>query len=123
MPKTILIIEDDDFSRELLRKKLSSGGFNIIEATSGDRGIDMMIQKKPDVVLLDLLLPNVDGFSVLTQAKTHNDIASIPIIVLSNLGQQDDIERGIKLGASDYLIKSQIDLDQIIDKINKIIGK
>lgn len=120
MVKNILIIEDDDFFRELLRKKLSSKDFNIFEAIDGERGIAAMKEKKPDLVLLDLLLPNVDGFEVLAKVKSDSDISSIPIIVLSNLGQQEDIEKALKLGASDYLIKSQFDINQIVDKVKGI---
>lgn len=74
-------------------------------------------------MLLDLLLPNVDGFEVLSQTKSDSDVLGTPIIILSNLGQQEDIERALKLGASDFLIKSQFDIDQVVDKIKSIIEK
>ncbi len=120
--KKILIIEDDDFFRELIRKKLlSNKNFEIIEAIDGEKGIEAMKEKKPDLVLLDLLLPNVDGFEVLSRAKGDSDISKIPIIILSNLGQQEDIEKALKLGANDYLIKSQFDINQIVDKIISIV--
>lgn len=121
--KTILIIEDDDFFRELIRKKLASKDFNFLEAVNGEAGIEIMKEKKPDLVLLDLLLPNMDGFEVVAQIKSDTGIASIPIIVLSNLGQKEDIDRALKLGASDYLIKSQFDIDQVIEKITTILEK
>lgn len=121
MTKKILIIEDDDFFRELIRKKLlSSKDFEIIEAVDGEKGVEEMKEKKPDLVLLDLLLPNVDGFEVLSRAKADSDISKIPIIILSNLGQQEDIEKALKLGAHDYLIKSQFDINQIVDKIMSV---
>lgn len=123
MAKNILIIEDDEFFRELLRKKLSSKNFNVLEAVDGEKGIEEMKNKKPDLVLLDLLLPNIDGFEVLLKVKADPTTSSIPIIIVSNLGQQEDIERGLKLGAVDYLIKSQFDIDQIIDKINSVFVK
>lgn len=121
--KSILIIEDDDFFRELVRKKLSSEGFSVFEAVDGEKGIKEVKEKKPNLILLDLLLPNVDGFEVLSQIKTDSAISSIPIIILSNLGQQEDIERGLKLGANDFLIKSQFDIDQVINKIKDILEK
>ena len=121
--KHILIIEDDDFFRELLRKKLSSKDFGVLEAFDGEKGIEAMKEKKPDLVLLDLLLPNIDGFEVLLKVKADTTISQIPIIILSNLGQQEDIERGLKLGASDYLIKSQFDIDQVIEKIKGLLEK
>lgn len=119
--KTILIIEDDDFFRELIRKKLTSKDFSFLEAVNGETGIEMMEEKKPDLVLLDLLLPNIDGFEVVTQIKSDPEISHIPIIVLSNLGQKEDIDRALKLGASDYLIKSQFDIDQVIEKITNVL--
>lgn len=120
--RNILIIEDDDFFRELIRKKLTMKDFNFIEAVNGETGIELMKDKKPDLVLLDLLLPNMDGFEVLTKIKAEPTIASIPIIVLSNLGQKEDIDRALKIGASDYLIKSQFDIDQVIDKITSVLA-
>jgi len=121
--KNILIIEDDDFFRELVKKKLVSLKFEVIEAIDGEKGVVAIKEKKPDLVLLDLLLPNVDGFEVLSKIKSDSNVSSIPIIVLSNLGQQEDIERALKLGANDFLIKSQFDIDQVVGKINNILEK
>ena len=115
--KNILIIEDDDFFRELIRKKLLSENINVLEAVDGESGIKLVSEKKPDLIILDLLLPNMDGFEVLSKIKSNTDLSSIPVIILSNLGQQEDIERGLKLGADDYLVKSQFDIDQVTDKI------
>ena len=126
MPKTsngvknVLIIEDDDFFRELIKKKLSVK-FNVFEAVDGEKGVAIIKEKKPDLVLLDLLLPNVDGFGVLSQVKADSELSSVPVIILSNLGQQEDIERALKLGANDFLIKSQFDIDQVVDKISNIL--
>lgn len=117
MSKNILIIEDDDFFRELIKKKLVAEGFEVLEAVDGEKGLDAMRESKPDLVILDLLLPTIDGFEVLAKAKADLMITNIPVIVLSNLGQQEDIERGLKLGASDFLIKSQFDIDQIMEKV------
>lgn len=123
MVKNILIVEDDDFFRELLRKKLLSKEFNILEAVDGEKGVMLIKEKKPDLVLLDLLLPNIDGFEVLLRVKGDLSTSKIPVIILSNLGQQEDIERGLKLGASDYLVKSQFDINQIVEKIKTLLDK
>lgn len=123
MAKNILIIEDDDFFRELVKKKFSSKELHVFEAIDGEKGIEAIKEKKPDLILLDLLLPNVDGFEVLVKIKSDPETSSIPVIILSNLGQQEDIERGLKLGAIDYLIKSQFDIDQVIEKIKNILEK
>ncbi|MBM3206474.1 MAG: response regulator [Candidatus Staskawiczbacteria bacterium] len=119
--KNILIVEDDQFFRELLKKKLTSVGFSIIEASNGEDGIEKVKSKKPDLIILDLLLPNIDGFEVLSKVKTSSDTSSTPVIIVSNLGQQEDIEKGMKLGANDYLIKSQFDIESIVSKINNIL--
>lgn len=119
--RNILIVEDDDFFRDLLKKKLVSLGFNILEAANGEEGIELTKQKKPDLIILDLLLPNTDGFEVLSKVKTNSDTSLIPVIIVSNLGQQEDVERGLKLGAVDYLIKSQFDIDSIVTKIKGVL--
>lgn len=123
MKKNILIIEDDEFFRELIRKGIKPEGFVLLEAGDGEKGLEVMKEKKPDLVLLDLLLPNIDGFEVLLKSKMDPSTSSIPVIILSNLGQREDVERGLKLGAVDYLIKSQVDIDQIISKIKNTFGE
>lgn len=119
--KTILIIEDDKFLRELICQKLKKEGFTISEAVDGEKGLQKVKTEKPGLVLLDLILPGIDGFEVLTEAKKDPALAEIPIIILSNLGQKDDIERGLKLGAVDYLIKAHFTPGEIIKKIKKIL--
>jgi two-component system alkaline phosphatase synthesis response regulator PhoP len=100
----ILIVEDDRFLRELIARKLRNEGYEVIEAVDGEEGLKRIKEEKPDLVLLDLILPGIDGFEVLESAKKDSEIASIPVIILSNLGQREEIERGLKLGAIDYLI-------------------
>ena len=123
MSKHILIIEDDDFFRELIRKKLVSEGFEVSESIDGEKGIETIKEIHPDLVILDLLLPSIDGFEVLSKVKADASIAQTRFIVLSNLGQQEDIERGLRLGADDFLIKSQFDIDQIMDKVKTVLNK
>ena len=121
--KTILIIEDDKFLRDLIAKKLKKEGFDISEAIDGEKGLKKTKTEKPDLVLLDLILPGIDGFEVLAEIKKDSALIKIPIIILSNLGQKDDIERGMKLGAVDYLIKAHFTPGEIIDKIKTILEK
>ena len=121
MAKTILIIEDDRFLRELITRKLTQEDFNVSEAVDGEEGIKKLKKEKPDLVLLDLILPGIDGFEVLSQAKKDPEISSIPIIILSNLGQKDDVEKGMKLGANGYLIKAHFAPGEIIEKIKTIL--
>ncbi len=121
MAKKILIIEDDKFLRELIGQKLLKEGYDIIEAVDGEKGIKSVKDEKPDLVLLDLILPGMDGFEVLIKIKEDSEIAQIPVIILSNLGQKDDIEKGLKMGAVDYLIKAHFTPGEIIDKIKVVL--
>ena len=117
----ILIIEDDKFLRELIVQKLIKEGYNISEAIDGEEGIKKIKEEKPDLVLLDLILPGIDGFEVLTQMKEDQNITKIPVIILSNLGQKEDVERGLELGAIDYLIKAHFTPGEIIEKIKSVL--
>ena len=115
--KKILVIEDDKFLRELISRKLLKEGYDISEAIDGEEGIKKIKEKKPDLVLLDLILPGIDGFEVLSRMKEDSSSSSTPVIILSNLGQKEDVEKGLKLGAVDYLIKAHFTPGEIIEKI------
>lgn len=121
-PKKILIIEDDKFLRDLITQKLKKEGFGVAEAVDGEKGLKKIKAEKPDLVLLDLILPGIDGFEVLAKAKEDPVLAEVPVIILSNLGQKDDIERGLRLGAVDYLIKAHFTPGEIIEKIKKALS-
>ncbi len=115
--KKILIVEDDKFLRELIARKVIDEGFDVSEAIGGEEGIKKIKEEKPDMVLLDLILPGIDGFEVLARMKEDPALSSIPVIIFSNLGQKEDIEKGLKLGAIDYLIKAHFTPGEIIEKI------
>ncbi|OHA66715.1 MAG: hypothetical protein A3C82_00635 [Candidatus Wildermuthbacteria bacterium RIFCSPHIGHO2_02_FULL_47_12] len=117
----ILIVEDDKFLRELITQKVAKEGYQAVEAINGEEGIAMAKEEKPDLILLDLILPGIDGFEVLRQIKGSADTSGIPVIILSNLGQKDDVERGMKLGAADYLIKAHFTPGEILVKIKSIL--
>lgn len=117
MPKKILIIEDDKFLRELIAKKLIKEDYETSEAVDGEEGIKRVKEEKPDLILLDLILPGIDGFEVLSRIKEDPVLSRIPVIILSNLGQKEDVERGLELGAIDYLIKAHFTPGEIIEKI------
>lgn len=125
MPKNkknmILMIEDNGFLRKLYHDKLDRAGFDFIEATNGMEGINKIIVEKPDLVMLDLLLPRKNGFDVLAEIKQNRNIKNIPVIVLSNLAQEIDIKEAMKLGAVEYLVKSEVRLSEVVDKIKKIL--
>jgi len=121
MAKTILVIEDDKFLRELISRKLTGEGFDVLEAVDGEEGIKKIKEGKPDLVLLDLILPSIDGFEVLTRVRDDPEVSSIPVIILSNLGQREEVEKGLKLGAVDYLIKAHFTPGEIIEKIKNVL--
>ncbi len=123
MVKKILIIEDDKFLRELIVQKLIKENYQTIEAVDGEEGVKKVKEEKPDLILLDLILPGIDGFEVLARVKEDSAVASIPVIILSNLGQKDDVERGLKLGVAGYLIKAHFTPSEIINKIKEVLQK
>jgi len=119
----ILTIEDDKFLRELIKRKLQEVGFEATSASNGEEGLALVKEEKPDLILLDLIMPDMDGFMTLKELQKDHLLASIPVIILSNLGQQDDIDKAKQLGAVDFLVKVHFTPNEIIDKINKILNK
>lgn len=117
----VLIIEDDKFLRELLSQKLLKEGYEVLEGVDGEAGLKKITEDKPDLVLLDLILPGKDGFEILTAAKSNPETANIPVLVLSNLGQQEEVEKALKLGAADFLVKAHFTPGEIVAKIKTII--
>ena len=126
MPKPkpkILMIEDDRFLRKIYRDKLTKAGFEFIEATNGIEGTNKVISERPDLVLLDLILPRKNGFDVLIDMKSNKNTKDIPVIILSNLGQESDVKRGLALGAQDYLVKTEISLSEVVDRVKEWLVK
>lgn len=121
--KKVLVIEDDQLLRSLCSKKLMLEGFIVDAAIDSREGLDKVNKNKPDMILLDLVLPGMSGFEVLKIIKSNPDktIAATPVIILSNLGQESDIQKGKDLGAADYLIKATTTTDEIVDKIKSIL--
>ncbi|MBU1015093.1 response regulator [Patescibacteria group bacterium] len=117
----ILIVEDDKFLRELIVQKLASEGHEIVEAVDGEEGVRKIKEEVPQLVLLDIILPGIDGFEVLRQIKAEPTTANVPVLILSNLGQQEDVEKGLQLGAADYIIKAHFTPGEIIEKINTVL--
>ncbi len=117
----VLVVEDDKFLRELILQKLAKEGYETSEAIDGEEGIKKIKEEKPHLILLDLILPGIDGFEVLSRMRDDSAVSSIPVIILSNLGQKEDVEKGLKLGAADYLIKAHFTPGEIIEKIKNIL--
>lgn len=120
--KKVLIIEDDKFLRELAAQKLEKEGFSVAGATNGQEGLNLLESERPNVIILDLILPGMDGFETLRKIRTESNFKTIPVIILSNLGQEEDIEKAKGLGATDYLIKAHFSFGEIIKKINEVIS-
>jgi len=121
--KKILIIEDEKVLLEILEKKLATQGYEVLVAKDGEEGLQKMKEAKPDLILLDIIMPKKDGFEVLTEMNKNADIADIPVIVISNSGQPVEIDRALKLGVKDYLIKTEFDPEEVINKVTKIFGQ
>ncbi len=119
----VLLVEDDSFLRDLISQKIKKEGFTVIEAVDGEESLKKAVAENPHIILLDLILPGADGFEVLRMLRAEPATSKVPIIVLSNLGQKEDIERGIRLGATDYLVKAHNTPGEIIDKIKTILAK
>lgn len=119
--KKVLIIEDDDHISKVYQIKLDKENVDTVVARDGEEGIAMVSSEKPDLVLLDLMIPKKDGFVVLEEVKKTELGKKIPILVLSNLGQEGDIKRAIGLGATDYFIKVNLSIQEIVDKVKKYL--
>lgn len=121
--KKILLIEDDTFISEMIVKKLKATGLIVDLAIDAESGMVKIQGEKPDLILLDIVLPGMDGFAFLEKIKADKELSSIPVLILSNLGQKDEIERGFALGAKDFLVKAHLDLDEILQKVELTLGK
>lgn len=118
----ILLVEDDTFLAGMYVTKLSLEHFQVVLATDGRQGVKMAKEEKPDAVLLDIVLPKMDGFQVLSAIRKDPVTAKTPVILLTNLGQKSDVDRGLALGANDYLIKAHFLPSEVIAKLKKLIG-
>lgn len=122
-PPHILIIEDDVFLSGLLSQRLRGENFVCEVAQNGEIGLGYARAKKPDLILLDLLLPGTDGYEVLKQLKADPESAKIPVVILSNLSQDKIVSRGFELGAAGFLVKAHNDLGEIVTKIKELLAR
>lgn len=103
----VLFVEDDPTVAQMYRLKLELDGYQVIMAKDGEEGLRLANEIEPDIVFLDIRLPKVDGFAVLEGLRSREETRNVPVVILSNYGEQELVERGLKLGALEYLIKSQ----------------
>lgn len=121
--RKVLVVEDDKFLRELFVRKMFNEGFDVESAVDSIQVFEILSEKKPEVILLDLILPGVDGFEILGRIKKDDGLKDIPVMVISNLGQKEDIDRAMDLGAADFLIKANYTLDEIITRVLNVLQK
>lgn len=113
------MIEEDRFLRKLYKNKFLKSGFEFLEATNGVEGLNKVFSEKPDLVLLDIILPRKNGFDVLIDMKRNTATKEIPVIIFSNLSQESDKKRGLSLGARDYLVKTEVSYSEVVNKVKK----
>ena len=121
--KKIVLVEDDSLMSSILAAHLIKEGFNIISVTEGAQAFERIQAEQPSIVLLDIVLPGIGGFDILAKLKQDESTKSIPVLILSNLGSKEEIERGIDLGAEDYLVKANSMVEEITGKIQKILDR
>lgn len=119
----ILFIEDETTLQKTLTSVLSNSGFSVASAYDGEAGLIEARKMRPDLILLDLILPKMDGFAVLAELKKDANLKDVPVIVLTNLEAVEDVEKVIALGATTYLVKANYDLPEIVSKIKEILSK
>ncbi|MDP2946692.1 MAG: response regulator [Nanoarchaeota archaeon] len=121
--KKILFIEDEPNLQKAIGELLRQEGFQIFEAVDGVQGLEIAVKEKPDLILLDLILPKKDGFEVLKELKADDKLKSIPVIILSNLEGTGDVEKALGLGATTYLVKANYELNDVLALIKNNLPK
>ena len=119
----VLVIEDDRFLQKILLMKFMAEGFVVQGASDGEDGLKQVLAEPPDLVVLDLILPKMNGFEVLTEMKTNSITKNIPVVILSNLGQEEDIRRVMELGALEFLVKSNHSIMEVVSKVKEVYAK
>lgn len=120
--KKVVIVEDDEHIYKVYEIKLAKENIASVVARDGEVAVALITAEKPDLIILDLMIPKKDGFAVLEEIKKNPELARIPVIVISNLGQKSDQERALALGANEYLIKVNYPIQDIVDKVKGYLG-
>ena len=116
---TILVVEDDQFLNKVYRSKLAKEGFNAVFAQDGEQGLTMLMQHKPDLMLLDVVMPKMNGFQLLEAVSTNDELKGVKVLVMSNLGQDSDVQLARQLGAVEFIVKSDTSIDEVIALIRQ----
>lgn len=118
----VLLVEDDPMVIRMYRRKLTMSGFDLFLAFNGEEGLEAIAKNRPDIILLDIMMPRMNGFEMLKRLKTDKEFADIPVVILTNLGDRDeDVKRSKGLGAVDHWVKANTPLNKIIERIGEIL--
>lgn len=123
MSQKILLIEDEAALQKTLEKVLTAEGYKTVAALDGEIGIKLAKEENPDLILLDVVLPKINGLEVLEELKSNTETKGIPIIILTNSEDMNDINKALELGATTYLVKVNYSLDEVLEKIETVLGK
>ena len=121
--KRILIVEDEEIMLDLLQRKLKTHGYEVLVARDGEEGLKSIKEEKPDLIIMDLVMPKMDGFMVMEEIQKDEDLKKIPLIVVSNSGQPVELNRVKDLGAKDWLIKTEFNPQELVEKIKKQLNE
>lgn len=119
----VLIVEDEEILAKVLQEKFIDSDFTVALAIDGEAALPAAKSFLPDIIVLDLILPKKDGFQVLKELKADPELKNVPVIILSNLGQEEEIKRGLSLGAVEYLVKAQNPIKAVIEKVKNYLAK
>ena len=122
MARKILLVEDEEIMISLLQRKLKNEGYEVDVAQDGEEGLEKIKETKPDLILLDIMMPKMGGFEMMEKMRDDPDLKKIPVVIISNSGQPVELDRARELGAKDWLIKTEFDPKEVIDKVKKQIG-
>jgi len=120
--KKILIIEDDEHVSKVYEMKFSKEGYSTVFVSNGEEAVEKITSEKPDLIILDLMVPKKDGFVILGEIKKNSSTASIPVLVLSNLGGKSDQDRALGLGANEYMVKVNYSMQEVIDRAKSYLS-
>ena len=121
--KRVLIVEDEPLIGDLLQRKLQAEGYYAFVAKDGEEALRQIREERPDLVLLDIVLPRLNGFEVLSEMRKDEELGKIPVIIISNSGQPTEIEKAKEIGVRDWLIKTEFDPQEVVEKVQKQIGQ
>lgn len=120
--KTVLLVEDERNLLKMYDRKFTLEGFRVLQAENGKQALEIVKTEKPAVILLDIIMPELDGFQVLERLESNPETKDIPVILLTNLNQETDIARGMNLGAKDFLVKANFEPDEVVEKVKRMLG-